>query len=378
MPTLAQLLAAYEKFEALDERNRDVRDLMSICNRVLEYDLRAAGHVSVRNAALAGAYDWRIVAKDTNYLQDALDATERLSNVIDEYLDNVTHSPCYGIFVVELAWELLDGKPVWSVLKKYDSTEIDYDKVNDRVYIIESKGLSISRKPLDENQGLFIIDKYAHYPILAAVALFEVLLSDNLKEWNRFAKKLTGLALATWRENAAKETQNFAKNVLATLSETNYAGTSDEVSFDFKEFVSGQGATTYKDIKKELESDIAIAFLGQANTAALPSGSSGLAAMKIMNLVRNDILWADMRRATKVINKLVQKDWDLLTNTASCPLKFEFDISDELDREKEVRIVDTALKANLPLPANEVYSKIGFTKPSSVEDVITPKNVSLF
>jgi len=198
-----------------------------------------------------------------------------------------------------------------------------------------------------------------------------------LQNWANFARKLMGLALAQWNEGAAPEEKEMAKNVIATLQTTNYAATSDGINFDFKEFVSGQGSATYKDIKSELEKDIAIAFLGQANTAELPKGS-GLAAMQVLNLVRGDILWQDMQRAMNVINdQILVADYRSLKASEDVPYYFEFNIDEEIDREKEVRIVDTALKAGLSLDAAQVYQRIGMKLPEGVEPVIAPK-ASLF
>jgi len=376
-PTLSKLMGMYSSYRNTDIRSRDVRPLMSVCNRILEADPRTQGHMDVRTAAVTG-YGWRIVAKDPAAEQQAQDAARRLKKIINTYLDNVVFAPAFGCFVMQLEWSY---DPVlgnsWKITKIFDATEIERD--GDNVYELQGTS-TITKIPLVNDAtsaNFYVIDLSRKKPILPSIAIHEVMLNENLQNWANFARKLMGLALAQWNEGAAPEEKEMAKNVIATLQTTNYAATSDGINFDFKEFVSGQGSATYKDIKSELEKDIAIAFLGQANTAELPKGS-GLAAMQVLNLVRGDILWQDMQRAMNVINdQILVADYRSLKASEDVPYYFEFNIDEEIDREKEVRIVDTALKAGLSLDAAQVYQRIGMKLPEGVEPVIAPK-ASLF
>ena len=378
LPAIDKLASMYSMYRSTDLRNRDVRPLMSVCNRILETDPRAQGHMNVRTAALTG-YGWRIVPSDTAFDEAAKEATMRLKTIINKYLNNCMKAPAFGVFVMELLWEYdaISNSNNWRISRIYDSTEVEL--YSDRVYRLNGD-VTISKEELmntDTSASVFLIDKATMPPILPSIAIHEVMLNDNLQNWANFAKKLMGLALAKWSRGADDSEIDAAKNVVATLQTTNFAATSDEINFDFKEFVSGQGSATYKDIKSELEKDITIAFLGQANTAELPKGS-GLAAMQVLNLIRGDILWSDMQRVTELVNdQLLKIDYKYLYGNEDVPYRFEFNIDEEIDREKEVRIMDTALKAGLSLDANEVYNRIGMTKPASVADVITGK-ASLF
>lgn len=358
---------------------KDVRPLMSLGERCIEHDPRLQGHITVRTAAVTG-FGWRIVAKDSQYAEQAAEAQERLNDVISTYLDNIVKAVFYGAFVMEIEWAVNPetGMPEWKINKEFEPTEIEVANKQLNILTSSENGTFI-RTPIVNSataSNYYITDVYKLPPILPGIVIREVLLNENIKNWTEFTKKLIGLAMATWREGATDEEKNMAKQVINTLSQTNYAASSDAITYDFKEFVSGQGGASYAAFKGELEKDIAIAVLGQANTAELPKGS-GLAAMQVLNLVRGDILWMDIQRAVKVINaQIIKTDYRFNYNTTRVPYHFEFDLDEEIDREKEMRIVDVGLKAGLKFITSEVYKRTGFTMPENAPAILEAANTS--
>lgn len=371
LPNLEEVIGIF-KSNMQTGNARDVRPLMSLAERCIEHDTRLQGHFTVRTAAVTG-FGWRIVAKDSQYAEQAAGAQERLSEIISTYLDNIVKAAYYGAFVMEIEWKVNDetGLFEWRINKEFEPTEIELDKK--KVHILTPTSLGFTRTPIVNTvnaSNYYITDIYNLPPILHGIVIREVLLNNNQKDWAEFAKKLNGLAMAFWDESASDAEKTMAKNVIRSLSKVNYAASSRRISYDFKEFVSGQGAQTYPTIKSELEKDIAIAVLGQANTAELPKGS-GLAAMQVLNLVRGDILWMDIQRAVKVINsQIIKTDYRFNYNNTQPPYYFEFDLAEEIDREKEIRIVDTGLKAGLTFVTSEVYKRIGYTMPENTPEIL--------
>ena len=152
--------------------------------------------------------------------------------------------------------------------------------------------------------------------------------------------------LGTDNATSAINTLNGIEVKLGTLADTNAAA-----SFDLH--------------KKALESDISIAILGQANTTELPANGGSRAALQVLNLIRQDILFSDIINIQTAIQRLLTIDSYLNKQTMNIDYKFDFIYDDVIDTESNANKFSILAGANMKFPIKkaEFYEQIGNKMP---------------
>jgi len=351
-----------------DEQFRDMRPLMSVLMRLPDADPRLGGHILTRLTAVT-SFDWRIVGDEDGSVR------RRLARTIDTVIRKSLDVPLFGAMCIELdpvfegdAWRL-------RVLRAYDPVDLDRPTPNieDLRIVREEPGRLVRMRPREP--FLADVDERA-WPggVLRSVLLFEVIRNDMIREWANFSRKLKGIIQGIHREGAQDEERAAAEQALRDAVLHNYLITSDAIEFRFNQLVKESAGQNFKEIKAALDADIAIAVLGQANTSELPRGGGSRAALEILQLIRADIHYSDMLRAERLVNELLLIDYRLNfdADAQEAPWRFEFawEESEAEDIEATARMIREVSEIGLPLLADEVYARLGFTRPPDVPDVL--------
>lgn len=164
-------------------------------------------------------------------------------------------------------------------------------------------------------------------------------------------------------ETALKRIGLDSENVIQTLS---------SIDVKLATIVDSATANSYELYKKTIEADIAIALLGQANTTELPTAGGSYAALKVLNSVTQDLLFADINTVTDIVNKFLVAEYSLSFGGKQCPYQFKFIIDDFEDTEANSRTLQYLASSGIPikLKTSELYEKIGYAVPDTNDEVI--------
>lgn len=376
-PTITDIQNAVVSADLQDERTRDIRPLMAILNRMAIASPRLSGHILTRRTALL-SYDFHI-SEDGAQTDRAAEAATLLRKLVYSILHYSVNVPLFGAALLRLAWNTGPEKTLPILDRAFKPYEVETDGSKVSVIETDTKG-SFTRTPIqDEMKQAYIIaiDESTWIGgILRSIMYHELLRNDTIQEWANFNKKLKGLIQA----KAPEEEKKDAGNAAANFVNNQFAVTSHDVEFILNELTSSRGADSFSVFKSVLENDIAIAILGQANTAELPAGGGSRAALQVLNLVRADIHFADMQRAKALINEqLLPAYWYFnVSQSEACPLEFDYLFDETGDVETSARMFQQIASIQLPVKISELYGKLGLTPPSEDDEVIVLKNKGIF
>lgn len=368
-PTITEVQDAVQQADQQDVRFRDIRPLMAILERMSIASPRLSGHILTRRTAIL-SYDFT-VSELGDVTDRAITAATALRKIIQHVIHFSVNAPLFGASLIEMEWLPGDGQTLPSVKRTFRPFELD---TADGLTIIETapNGM-MSRVPVEDDMMMRYIAAIDNSTwvggALRAIMYHEILRNDTIQEWANFNKKLKGLIQA----KAPEEEKADAANAVGNFVNNQFAVTSDKVQFILNELTSSRGVDSFSAFKSILENDIAIAILGQANTAELPKGGGSRAALQVLNLIRSDIHFADMQRAKTLINEqLLPAYWYFNVSQANdCPLEFDFLFDDATDVETSARMFSQLAALSLPVKREELYGKLGLTPPTEDDDTIT-------
>lgn len=377
-PTVSEAMNALKLADGSTPETTNTVTMQSYLDRMAVASPRLSGHILTRKTAL-GAYSYSLTGEP---VEKAIETQERLAKVINKILQESVNASLFGCFCIELTWELSESQKWAPAIKKiYKPYELE-KAPNGSLYLLSVEGSKIIKTDINslQNNQSFIwgTDSTSwHGGSMRSIIFHEILRNDTLKEWANYNKKLKGII----QGKAPEDEKADAATALKTIAENNYSITSKDVEFVMNEMTSTKGVDSFKEFKNELENDIAIAILGQANTAQLPSGGGSRAALQILNLIRADIHYSDMLAAKAVINdQLLKYDYQLNTeqNAEASPFSFEFVYDESGDVEANSRAIEAAVRIGVPLVASEVYAKLGMKLPKETDELLTVKQANPF
>lgn len=385
LPTIEEAMRARKLADAPGS-TRDVRPLMATLMRLFEANPRLGGHVTSRRAALT-AYGYAIEpvpgAPDAAQRQ-ANDAARRLSGLLDALLKHQVQAALYGAVVLRADVQysgLLDAQ-VMQFADVYDPDEVERPTTNvSDVRLLSDDGGTLSRIPVPQDgTHIVAVDDTHPWPggILRTLMMDQILRLSGKQEWANFLRKLKGIIQATMKGGVPPEgdpEREVAEKALQTAVRENYALTSDRTTFNYNRLAEAMAGQSFKSYKKDIDTDTEIAFLGQAGTAELPKNGAR-AAVEALNLVRIDIQLEDIKRTETVANEqILLQDYRLnvsraATTVEEVPYRFRVVRPRDDDSESEARAIGDTLDAGIPLVADEVYQRLGFTRPEGTPDIL--------
>lgn len=357
-------------------KQRDTTVLFTILKRALSYNAKLFGHYNVRKSAVS-SFTYSITADDDKDQLKADDAKLRLQQAISKLLDNQLKTICYGSMLA--AVEVLNGSQGNKIIinKIYEPTDYDYDENIFHLYNAGGKQKGYTSYDGDNtNNFLFDFVEFPHRGgLLRSIMPAEILRMDMLLEEANYLRKLKGI-LQIVNKGGSQEDQAAAQQAAQNVILDNFFVSSDYIDLKLNQIASGQNSASFLNFRDAIDSSIAIAFLGNANTSELPKYSGSRAALQVQRMLSADIFYTDMNRTENLINKLLLLDLKLNYNVNATPndlpWRFTFNLTEEQDIEKNAAAVAELRRADIPLIESEVYSKIGFTPPQAGDKILEP------
>lgn len=366
MPTTEQAFTAKRKADA---RIKNCRELHAILEQLYEEDEDIFTYINIRRVGIT-SFTWVIKSIDNTRIDEAKLIEERLRPVTNRLLSYVWEEDLIGLLALKLEWKGFPAIP--SIIFKYDASDLNW---NTNPELIEYYNDNYKAQPVfaSEREN-YILASVGNRPggSLRRLINNRIIKSEMLKEWANFNVLVKGLTTLKIQDTSSEEDLAAGRNVLSQLMNRNYAIYGEDMQIDFKELVSSIGASSYKEIIEKLDAKCEKVILGQANATELPKYSGSRAAMEVLSKISADIILNDMLLAQELINdQLLKYYWIKNKGTGgACPFRFEFIWQEEEDPEKLAAVVDVLLRNNIPLRADEVYSKFNFAKPDEVGDVL--------
>lgn len=394
---ISTLLDVRKSAYVTDIESKDVRHLQYMLKEISKYP-RIRGLIEARKTALT-AYDWNIISDNGT---DMYDLEKRLKNYIENIL-NYSTDILYGsvLFKVERVNEASEsGKNATLKITRIPHTE--YQPIDENSFYIYDDVENINNKRIiditsDENRNSYIYfingDAGDIGGVMNANADNIVYLINLMPKWDELNNKLKGIILGvtdgrTLATNAqalsygAEEVRNLQSNYNNLMKNIGKDGTEnvlltlEGIDIKLAQLVDASASHSYSLYKQELQSDIAVSLLGQANTTELPSGGGSRAALQILNMIRQDILFADINFMKRVLNRFLEIENFLSTGNSIIDYSFEFVLDDVIDTEANARKFQYLSSIGVPIEISEAdfYSQLGIRKPSDDGEKITLGN----
>lgn len=354
--------------QANDSNNPDARALMAACKVVKTVNLRLKGLINTRQTAVT-SFDFVIKNKETGEID--VETTKNLKRVIFRILKKHVTTPLFGCFALKMEWqndELQSNLKIPKKLKFYSPTEML--QTENGINIVDDDNKVIHQLSLDEYYPDFLFEIDDDFEerggLMRAILVLESLRWDMRSENANLLTHLKGILQIINQGDPEGQDQADAIEAAKSARRHKFVVTNELIEFKLNQIVSGD-LSAFKSLIDDINSEISIAVLGQANTQQLPNSGGSRAALQILKLISADIHYSDMIRCTELINDLLLKYYRVnFDETAiDAPFVFDFVYDDDENHLNNADIIATALNAGIPLKKTEVYSKIGFTVPDA-------------
>lgn len=370
-------LAADETFAKADGRL-----LAEHCTKFMIKNSRLKGHINTRRTAVA-SWDWDIMPYETKDAEIAFEARKRLSKIINRIVPGRINASLYGHYAIDIEFVENAGVRLPIIKQKFKPSDILACNGETIRYAVGDKILTKNRISLvatdagDINPIVTIMESDGEDfrgGTLLSVAITEILRLDMLSEWVNWSKKQKGMIQGV-DMGADEQEREAAEFAMRNLLKENYVFTSDVIDYKFHQIANSAAGGSFKDISNELNNAIAIAILGQANTAELPKGGGSRAALEVQRLVSADVMYSDVIATHELINEqLLPADFWFNKNSKDVPYEFKVKLAEQSDYEGNANVIREALAAGIPVLKSEAYEKLGLSVPSDGEETISITN----
>lgn len=366
---------------------------LSVCiERVLQHP-RTKGMANTRKTALQ-AYEWKLFTDNDNIQDSLLDTTQRLKKRIENIIGWHNDIGLAGALLIKVE-NVLNKEFNYNELKLRKIDISDFDKISDtqfKYYDNENDTATIIDYTDDSTDWIYITDGDNEVGgVLRSVLTHIIELTNIVPEWSIVTKRLKGIPIgstdltqvakqasaANLGDEVIQKTLSDLNSLLENLGKENFnSAISTMAGIDVKlaTLADTNAAASMQTFKSSLESDVSIAILGQANTTELPANGGSRAALQVLNLIRQDILFTDIINVKKAITKLLEIDNKLNKQDRFIEYYFDFVYDDVVDVLENAQVLQYICSAGIPLELSkqEVYEKIGYAIPESnnPEDII--------
>ncbi len=368
MPSTAEAMTAKRSADN-DGAARSARDLHAIILRILREDEEVYTPANIRKSGIT-SFSWKIVSRDGTKQEQAIEIQNRLKLSINRILEYAWERSLIGILAMEFSWNYDSGAWIPQYSRKWTADNLNWNPNPELIEeYLENGNKRMVFSTVRENY-ILAVDGDVPGGSLRRLVLNRTIQSEMLREWANYNAMIKGLVAITVNDTANEEEVAAAKNAIASIQSRNYSITGDGTALDFKDMVSSNGATSFSDLIDRLDKRCSKVILGQANTSELPNSGGSRAALTVQKMITTDILLDDMLKCESLINdQLLKFYWIKNTGSSVCPFDFVIEWQEEIDPEARIAVVDTMLRNNIPLRADEVYASTGYSKPDDAPDV---------
>lgn len=373
LPEMPEIIQLIERSENPDVRQRDPRPVQYLANRAINRNPRLRGFIRVRRTALS-AFSWDITPHDPADEDRADEAARRNAATIAQIIATHVRTPLYGGRIIQLSPTMgEDGWTMeWAGLNHITSAEFSRSRVRIFDDSLTLKTIETIYNTTNDPAYNRIIETDAEDEgnATTSILIYEALRLKALSDWSNLSRLLKGLIHVTdggSTDEESAEAEKAARNALAG----GFVKTSDLIQFNFGKIADAAGGKSIGEFVEYLEKSLAIQLLGQANTTEMPRNGGSRAGLQVMQSVSADIMWDDMQRVERSINRLLELDWRYNYGSATPPYQFKFSEHEHSNPEVNAIMVREALNTALQFKTAEIYDKLGFTPPEGAPDIIS-------
>lgn len=380
-PTITKALTYLTKADNPVATERDTRPLFALLERVSQQS-RIAGHLLTRKTAVT-SFPFRIAPATEADGERAAEAAARVRKAVSKIGRYHTDVAFFGAMLLGVTWDSGPLGMTPRIVRRYRPTE--FARVGeDSVALLNDDGkvtTTISREEPNENFLFDVDDLPSVGGIARSIMFFAILAHENVTNWSNFNKRLKGVVAGiidaekfqkaadalNWDESKMSEVASTLQSSLKAAGEENYLQTINAVDVQFKKLVEAAAGTSFREFREALNSDIAIALLGQANTSEIAKGSGSRAGLQVLNLIRADIMLEDRDRVRNAANLLLEMDYVKNSGplTTELPYSFEWIDDEAKDSESAARVYETLSRIPNapPVSKKDFYTRTGLVPP---------------
>lgn len=293
---------------------------MQLYEEMEEKDPHLFAIANTRRLALTGL-SWRIApaavtdghealaARCATYCQEVVNRIDSL----DEVLQHLSLALGRNIAVAEIVWDIVDGAPRPVGLFPVDFTRLVFDELDrPRVLTAESprEGIALSRGKFivhapHSASGVTVGGGHAQRGgLLRVTALAYLAKQMALKDWMIFAEVFgMPIRIARYEPSATPEEKREMLRMLESLG-SNAAGIfSRAVELQIVESNRQASGGPYERLLDFLNREMSKAWLGQTLTTDIAGQSGSVAASRVHEQVRQDILLDDLRKEARTMRR---------------------------------------------------------------------------
>jgi phage gp29-like protein len=365
-----------------ESEHGDTTRLMELAEEMEEKDLHYLSVLGTRKRAVA-QLDITVEpggesAREEEIAKFVLDWLTR-DEVEDEIID-ILDAIGKGFSVTEIIWETSAKQWLPARLEWRMQQWFEFDRVTGRKLLLRGNG---------EPQPLEPFAYIAHFakaksglPIrggLARIAAWSYLFKNyDLKDWVTFLE-VYGMPIRVGRyENGASEDdKETLLRAVASIGTDAAAIMPKTMMVEFVENKAGggSGSEQYERFADWLDRQVSKGVLGQTLTTEVQSGS--MAAAKVHDEVRRDIMRSDAQQVSATLNRdLVRPIVDLNFGPQDTYPRIRMEIPDSVDLKNLAEALAPMVDRGLQIPQGWVRERFGAPAPAEGEDVLAPDTSS--
>lgn len=352
----------------------DLAALLELNEEMEAKDARIQAVVTTRRRALT-ALDWTIEPDENGEQGLARMAADYVGGLLREMptwpttLEHLATAIGPNIAVTEL---------IWKRAELYATVDVPGHRLTGNPFVGQGVFVETDDEPLgvEVKPGKFVLyhpNERAGFPMRVtmthAVVLPFLIKHFSVADWAAFSE----LFGTPWRwvqseDGIPPDDLETVKDMIANLGTDTAASLPAGVELKTLE-VSGRGEV-FKELGEWADATISILYLGQTLTTEVGDKGS-FAAAKVHDNVRADLLLADIKHEARMVREQIIRPICLLKfpalTSVPCP-HFKRKLFERRDTDSERMDLDqinAAQALRLPLDVDEVYDRLGFTKPES-------------
>ncbi|OAM73752.1 DUF935 domain-containing protein [Devosia elaeis] len=360
-----------------DAEQGDAIAYLELAEEMEEKDLHYLSVLGTRKRAVAqleitveSASDDKVDVDNADLVRDWL-RREELEDELFDILDAIGK----GFSVTEIIWET-SARQWWpALLKRRDQRWFEFDREDGETLYLRGPGELEALRPFKYIQH--VSKAKSGIPIrggIARAAAWAYLFKNyDLKDWVTYIE-VHGqpLRVGKYHTGATEADKEVLLRAVANIGSDAAAIIPQNMLIEFVEAAKQGGATDlYEKLADWLDRQVSKAVLGQTLTTEVSSGS--LAAAKVHEDVRRDIMRSDARQLAATINRdLVRPLIDLNRGPQENYPRIVIGLPSNIDMKQYAEAVGQLVDRGMKVEQSVVRDKLGLPEPEPDADLLTP------
>lgn len=361
----------------------DITEYLTLAEEMEEREAHYRAVLSTRKLAIAGLEPVVRAANEED--EKAVEITADVRDLVDspvfgELVFDLTDALAKGYSVVEIDWRTSSDRWVPSRYIWRDPRFFRFDEVTGSILRVLDDG-DEAGIPLPPYKFITHIPKFkSGVPIRGGLAMLAawsyVFKSYAVKDWLAFVEAYgLPIRVGKYGPEASAQDVDTLVNAVSNIGTDSAAVVPESMKIEFVRGAAVGGDRIFSALVEWIDQQVSKAVLGQTMTT--DSGSSE-AQSRVHDAVRKDILRADARQLSAVINRdLIRPYVDLNYGPQEHYPVFALPVTEAEDITALVNNVAKLLPAGLAVSTAEIRSKLGLSEPDEDEPVLSMAQMGL-